>query len=257
MFADLVLIILLLLYCNRGVNKGLLPALIGPAAAFICVHIALLYLDLSDNIFMAFLLAVGGALVLTMAVSLVFRLWRRTVNKQYREYVFGPSRLAGAVVSTTWLGALTVTGLLIFSVIPSLGGLPKMFQGSVRESKICAWTEKHVLDRTPVVKKFMAVITLLRDTERLLNITETAEFENFLNDKNFQACLEDPAISRHMRDKNILALATDPKIARFVTDNVAMRKLSQLVKKIYMQKRSGPDEESFEDPLAPQPTPQP
>jgi len=246
---DMVLFILLLLFCNQGSRNGFISSAIGPISAFISLHIAFLYFDLSDNIAVAFLLAVGGTIILGVGTAVAFRMWRRTIDKHFRDYIFWPSRLAGAVLSTVWLGGLTIGGLLLFAQIPVEENILKSVQQGLRQSKIAAWTERHVLEQTPVVKNLFLVASVIEDRDRQREIAQSWEFEDLLADPKFQACLQDRQIANQLRDRNVPGLLFNSKIIDLVTDNKSMKHLTLVIKKVYAARPPGTVPE--EKPLPP------
>jgi len=257
MLTDITIITLLVIYAGQGWTSGLLSTLIGPASVFVCSFIAFLYFDLTDNMLVAFFIAVAGSILTAGVASMLFYLWRKGVEKQYRNSVFPGSRPAGAVVSLVWLGGLTIAGFMFLALIPTQLEFIQKAQGGIRKSHLGAWTERHVFSQVPLIHNLFSVLSIFQDHERLTSMAETPEFKDFLAEEKLKDCINDPEVSEHFENKNIAALLGHPKVAAVLSDGKIMKKLTRVARRIYSKENEKPAERKESDqPTSQYKTPQ-
>ena len=241
MITDIIIGFFLIIYLWEGWNSGLLKTLIGPVCAMLCCLLAFLYFDLTDNIIIAFFVAVFGSIILMIVVAVLFTLWRKkTVDQKYRATFFPGSRVAGATVNLAWLGGITIAAFLFFALIPtSLQKVQKM-QKDIKQSNICEWTSENIFARIPLTRQIFSVLSIFKDRQRLDEITESKEFQTFLADPKLEAISQDPDIISLYEKNKIVALLVHPKITGLLGDNRLMQKLTHVVKMIATGKQQQP-----------------
>jgi len=240
---DLVVLLLLIFYIYRGWRKGILRSLIGPVSLVICGMIAMIHYDLNENMITSLSIAVGGAFILTILLSVVLSLMRLTVDKEYRDYVFWGSRLLGSIFNLVWKGALLGFFLIALSLIPSnLFGLQKAHDDIVGSF---SYSVAHRLTSSiKPTKELMETFDLINDSHYMDKLAETDEYEQLMNDEKIQELREDPEIAKMMDEKNISGLMSNPKIIEMLQDDEFMLKINELSRKAYQQKQ---DEEEAEE----------
>jgi len=250
MTTDIVIGFFLILFIWEGWSNGLLRTLIGPVCVILCCLFASLYFDVTDNIVIAFFIAVAGSVILGIIVSVLFMWWRKSVDKKYRNAVFPGSRTAGAAISLTWLGGLTIAAFLLFAFLPTSLNAMQKIQQDIDQSRICQWSSDNIFTRMPLSRRIFSVLSIFKDKERLTELTNSIEFKTFLADPKVEAIAQDPRIVQLCENKRIVTLLFHPKITGLLRDSRVMQKLTRVIKMVYAEEPTKTKEEPSEEESA-------
>jgi uncharacterized membrane protein required for colicin V production len=232
---DYVVGVLLLVFFLTGWRKGFLRALIGPISFTVCCVVATIHFDLTGNIFTSFLIAITGTFFLSIILRFVLFLVRRSVDKDYRDYVFIGSRFLGGIFSLIWKGTITVMIVLVISLLPGkIRGVDKIHE-SIIHSMTYSLVNQYVIRRIPVARDTFYMLSLFKDPELADKLSSTREYKEFFSDERIQELLSDDDIQRHMEEGDITKLISNPKIISVVQDDKLMKKLTVLNGKILSQ----------------------
>ncbi len=232
-----------------GWGNGLLYALIGPFSFFVFLIVGILYYDVTNNLITAIFVTSGGTIVLSILLTLLFFLSRRTVDKNFRHYVFWASRLLGGLLSLLWKGGLTMIVIFFISLLPpQLWDLERL-QKNIEQSLTWGWFTESVIKQTPLAKNIFDSLLILKNPDQLKKIAKTPEYQNFISDEKIQELAEDEEVQELIEEENYSELIFHPKFLAILRDEELMKKISLIAEKVYQEKikSAPPDSKDEED----------
>ena len=251
---DIILILLGLIYVVLGYNSGMLRALLEPIAFGISLFSGMMYFDLTKNIVMGLLITIIGTLILTVLLKTALSLSRVTVDKQYRDYIFWGSRVAGGLLSLLWKGAITLSILFLIMFLPdTISGIDNI-KANIRKSVAFHLMNRHASRNQPTPEAILDSLTVFKNDEKLQELSETPEFKQLYNSEKMQDLLSDESVLEMLRERNYGKLMTHPKIIALIKDDTAMKRLTDLSKKIYTMQAETPQNDQNETQLEQPPT---
>jgi len=230
---DHIVVIIAILFFWRGWHTGLLQTLFFPLCLIACGMVAILFFDLTKNVILAITIWILGAITLALIISTMFSIWRTSIDKKYRNYIFWTSRLAGGAFSVFWLGTLSFAAVLLFTLIPFSSPRITSIQKDIMASGSYNWTFVNVLKRHPMGTNIYMTLLVLKDTEAIDKLSQTQEFKDFFSHPKIQDLLSDKNFSRAVTEKNIPALLSNPQLGSILIDRPLMKKLVLLGTRIY------------------------
>lgn len=251
---DFFLILLGLIYLLMGYNSGMLRALLGPIAFGISFFSGMMYFDLTKNIAMGLLITITGTLILTILLKTALALSRVTVDKQYRDYIFWGSRVAGGLLSLLWKGAITLSLMFLIMFLPNtISGIDNI-KTNIRKSLAFHLMNRYTFRNQPTPEAILDSLAIFKDDKKLYELSETTEFQQLYNNERIQDVLSDEDILAMIRERNYGKLMTHPKIIALIKDDRAMSRLTDLSKKLYAIQAEKLQNDQNETPLKQPPT---
>jgi len=234
---DLIALGFLLFALWDGWRAGLFRSILSPLCCAFFVIIAIINFDLNYNIAVAGLIVVIGTAVTSVTIRSILWLTRRTVEKQFRAYIFWGSRLLGAGVSVIWKTLIGAVLLLFLTIIPA-GFIPgiNVLQEKIVFSRTYFCIDKEMLTRFPQVQKIYLVLSVLKDAAQNKEMADNPELTAFFSSPRVQAFMADEGVKSYLAGKNYLQLITHPKLKAIITDDGLMATLTRLSRQIYKEK---------------------
>lgn len=230
---DIILVLLGLIYLLMGYNSGTLRALLGPIAFAVSCFSGMMYFDLTQNIVMGLLITVFGTLILTVLFKTVLSLSRVTVDKKYRDYLFLGSRVAGSLISLLWKGSITLSLMFLLMFLPdTISGIDNI-KTNIRKSLTFHLMNRYTFRNQPTPESILNSLAVFKDDQKLYELSKTNEFQQLYNNKKIQDVLSDENILEMIRERDYGKLITHPKIIALIKNDVAMKDLTTLSKKLY------------------------
>ncbi len=231
MTTDYIALFILSYFFYRGWRKGFLRTILGPIALLACCIAAFLYYQESQNIAISFLICIIGPFALTILVSVLLKLWNKTVND---KITYSPlSRFSGGTFSLLWGGGYVVMFLLFIAFIPLKFEWFTKIQNDVTESKSYALVSQWTDNKIPATALDIGEISqAFKDPEKLKDLESTSEFKDLIEDERFKEIFTDEEIAEYIQTKNFSQLLTNPKIHALLQDKEVIDKIFAFNKKI-------------------------
>ena len=233
---DTIVLILILFSFWGGWRKGVFRVLAAPAAFVISIFAGMIYWDMTENLFVSFLILSLGSVTLSIIFKILFFLGRMTIEKEYRDQVFWPSRILGGITNVVWRGFLISAFLLFIPLIPFDAVGSDHLKKSIVESKSYPLAQYYVLGKIIVMKNIFSTISTLVNPAKLNQFSDSREFREYFGDDRLQALVNDPDFQDYVLEKNMTKIMTYPKLHELLCDPEFMHRLSRLCKKIYKTK---------------------
>jgi len=247
-FTDIIVCILLIQCLVAGWHRGVLRAAIGPLCFTISCIAGIISFDLSGNIIKACTLTAVGTVVLTVVGTILMLLGRATVEKQYRGYVFWPSRVLGSILTLLWQGLITAAIILLLTLFPTGKGTFKIVQDDIIRSYAYRWVNLNIVEKNTTLRNLITSFSIFKNPREILRYSSTEEFGDFFFDPKIVSLYSDPKFLYNLNTGNYAQFMTDPDIKAIIHDDELMRKFTKLTKRIYAGKfpaeEQAPDEES-------------
>jgi len=230
---DIFFLCLLAFFFWRGWTKGMLRALVSPACLLFWAIIGIINYDLNDNIIQTSLITLTGAFFSVLIIHTIFFIGKFTVKKENRSYVFGPSRVIGAVVNTLWNGSLAGILIILISLLPrpflGLAPLQAAIKESVTYNKLCL----RLIDPFPVANNIYQTVSVLQNYKSLDAYRQTREYQAVFSHPQIQAITQDASLVKKFQSKDGMSQLSDPRIQNLLKNEDLMKKVSALAKLIY------------------------
>lgn len=230
---DFFILILIVLYLGHGWHVGLFRSLITPLSVLVCSVIGILNYDLDENIVTALLIVLIGTLILSTVLRALVFIGRRSVQQEYRSYVFWGSRLAGSLASVLWKGAVTVVILLIILVLPGDTSDLRDLQNNILQSKTYAYINTYVLDQAPVIKNVFMTLSVFKDPLRSKQLSEIKEFDQFFSSPKVQNLIHDKDLEEEIKGRDIHRIISNPQLKAVLQDERLMQTLTRISRRLY------------------------
>jgi hypothetical protein len=220
-----------------GWRVGLMRSILSPLCFAFFVIIAIINFDLNFNIAVASLIAVIGTTVTSAAIRLALWLGRRTVDKEFRQYIFWGSRLCGAATSVGWKSFVAAIALLLFAIIP-VNFMPgtAQLQKSILFSRAFFYTDQIILKRFPRAQKVYLVLSVLKDATQNQELAQNSEFKAFFASPKVQEFINDRDIQSFLSERDYPQIVTHPRLRAIITDDQLMATLMRSSRQIYKEK---------------------
>jgi hypothetical protein len=232
---DFIVFMLLLFYLAHGWYIGFLRSILTPACFILCVLFAVINFDLNYNIVHSSLIVILGTFILSTIMRTFLLLMRRTVDKEFRNYVFWGSRLLGSIGSVCWRGVVTAVILLLVTLMPAQSNNMADLQNDILKSRAYSLVYQYGLDRVPIARHVVLTLSIFKDPAKTRQLSEMREFQAFFGNPNVKSLMADPNLTNALNKKNFLALLSNPYLKSVLFDQYLMKTLSNLSEKIYRE----------------------
>jgi len=230
---DAVYLFLLAFFFYRGWSLGIFHALIGPACLAFWSIIGIMNYDLNENLLRSAIITISGGVISAFVINTLFFLGKRSVNRQHRHYVFGLSRVAGAVLNTIWNGLICACAAILLTLMPTDTPGLKSWQENITQSRSYIRFEQRLIRPLPVVRNIRTTISVLTRQDALEAYAQTPEYQAVFKDPQIRALTENPEIMNRFYNNDAMALLADPQVQAILENPDIMQKISALGQRIF------------------------
>ncbi len=209
MMTDVIIACILVFLIWRGMSRGFLRSLLGPASFVIGTAAAYAYYNISHNIFVSVAIGFFGPFIL---------LWFFRVVVNSFSDVKAPSPLSsalGALVTVSW------GMVLVLPVIAVLALLPPMYAAINSSYAYAASRPLAKYFKLPEADAPKPAPAATKGPQQ----PESPTVKALAEDKRMQEILNDPTIVKAIEEKNYAALMSNPKIMAIAQDMELMKKV--------------------------------
>ncbi len=230
---DNIVLVFLILSFYSGWRKGLLRALVTPVSFLLSIGASMVYFDMHENIFIAFLVVTLGTPLLSFTCKILFFFARLTIDKEYRDHIFWLSRILGGVVKVAWRGTLVGIILTLLTLIPVNFPYVEDMTKSITTSRSYALSSYYVLEKITYLQNVYLTLKAFYNPLEIQQFSSSREFKEYFNDEKIQFLLKDPELQEAVKTKNYLQIVGNSSVRDVFTNDELMKKLARLYKKVY------------------------
>lgn len=217
-----------------GWRAGLLRSLLNPLCLAIFVPIGIINYDLNKNFAVSALTIVLGGLAVANVIRAILLLTRRTVDKEFRRYVFWGSRLAGGAVSALWKGLLFSIVLLFMTLLPSrLSPGGEGLQKAILRSQTFFFIDQKLLSLSPNFRNVYFLFNVLKNPISVKRYADTPEYHAFFDSQKVKDFVADDSVQSLLAGQHFFLLLRHPRVINLLKDNQLMYSLGLLAQKLY------------------------
>ncbi len=227
-YTDYSVSLLGLLFFFTGWRKGLFRTILGPISLLVCSFIALIHYDLTHNLIKSIMIALGGAVILSIVLRLVLMLSKSAIGKTGQEKTLLISRLLGGLLNLSWKGAMLMGVLFLITLIPFNILNLDVIKTDIKHSFSYSAVNQLVISRIPAAKKMTQVFKVFENPARMERLVTSQEYKELSSDSKVKDLMNDAEIKELVDTQNYAKLLTHPKVKAIIQDDELMSKFTKL-----------------------------
>jgi hypothetical protein len=228
----------------QGFRKGIFRSLVTPLSLGISMIVAVIHLDVTDNIGETVAIVTFGTAFLTILFKLALWIGRRGMDKDFKNYVFFGSRLAGCIINTIWNSLLAFVVMIVIVALPSDIFNIYDLQENIQRSTFYSLSQEKLINPYKRSREVYAALTSTQNAAYMKELSESPQVQAFAQHPKIQALTNDPQINRYIQEKESYRILTNPKFVAVIGDDDLMAVLTKICKRVLKDHEEEPDSPS-------------
>lgn len=223
---DLIVLGVFVFFAVIGLLKGFFRTIIGPLSSTIGISAGYFYYMQYGRLANALILALGVPIVLSIVLSIVLFIWRKTADKE--STLTWPSRLAGSLLNGFWGLCLMLPFVLFLAIMPAPVSFLEKIKNDALDSSTYSLMKNFIQDKTTAMKGAEIFFKTPVDSPKMESIRQRPDFQAVQNDPNIRDIVSDEETIRQIREKDIFKLLANPKFVKLLENKETLKKLYAL-----------------------------